>query len=120
RIEKSRYGAAGQDHPGRRSEARHAAAKAVGARDRSPRSDERGERDYVEAQHRGPGAKPDRQSGSEVRPGGGAKQVGVGEWVAEDSLVGRAGDRQHASDEDPEHNPWKAQRPEDVALSRVD
>ena len=59
----------------------------------------------------------DRERRAEAGAGRDAEQVRVGERVAEDALVGRAGEREHAADEQPEHDARRAKLPEDRAVA---
>ena len=61
----------------------------------------------------------DRDRGTEARPGRDAEQVRVGERVAEDPLVGAAGHGQRPADEERQHDPRGAQRPDDDVVELV-
>ena len=52
----------------------------------------------------------------EPRARGDPEQVGIGQGVAKDALVGPAGDREHRPREQPEHHSRGAQLPDDRRL----
>ena len=60
----------------------------------------------------------DREGGAEAGAGGDAEQVGIGQGIAKDALVGPAGDRQHRAGQQSEHHPRRPQRPDDRRLQR--
>ena len=62
----------------------------------------------------------DRDRRAEPGAGRDAEQVRIGERVAEDALVRRAGEREHAADERAEHDPGRAELPEDRLLHRAE
>ena len=109
----------GEDERAARPRRAGGAAERVGDDDRGDRAGERGERHDRARPGRGD-AVDDRERRPEPRAARDAEQVRVGERVAEDALVGGAGDGEHAADERREHDPRRAQLPEHRVLDRVE
>src|ERR1700674_2054711 len=87
---------------------------------RRTRPCERRERHEVHADEGAARRERDGKGRAQVRPRRRPEQVGVGQRVAKDTLVGRAGGGQHATDQRTEDDARKAQRPQDRGLSRID
>ncbi len=94
-----------------------AAPSDVGERDAERGAEERREREQVVRARRA-ACVGDRDRRSEPGAGSDAEQVGVDERVAEDALVGAAGEGEHPADEQAEHDARGAELPEDGRVGR--